>query len=139
MGKERIGLISREDLGIFSEEFLEVLEREGIDSHGELEKRLGDSFGTVKGFIQLEARPGGRSISPSEIVHTISYIIEGLGIPIEVRMSPKSGYSTIIVKSVDYIEDYRPVFHDGFGNCIQESRFEFSFDEVKNKLKNLTN
>lgn len=137
MIKECTGLISREDLGRFSEEFLETLKRENVNSHNSLQRMLGESLTTTKGFIQLEARPSGRGIIPSETAHVMSYIIDG-GIPIEVRMNPQSRYSKITVKSIDDIRGYVPFLYDGFGNCIQEIRFEFSFNEVKKHLRNLT-
>ena len=138
MGKDT-GLINQEYLGMLSEEFLRILWEKGINSHIDLERMLGESFATERGFIQLEERPSGVGIIPTDIAHTMSYIIEGLGIPIEVRMNPISKYSTITVKSIDDIEGYAPLLYDDFGNLIQTSRFDFSFDEIKKRLENLAN
>ena len=136
---EDTGLISQEYLGVLSGEFLETLEESGISSHDSLQRMLGESFTTTKGIIQLEARPSGRGLVPSSIAHVMSYIIDKVGIPIEVRMNVQSGYSTITVKSIDDIKGYGSFLHDDFGNLIQTTRFEFSFDEVKNHLRDLTN
>lgn len=136
---EDTGLISQKYLGVLSGEFLETLEESGISSHDSLQRMLGESFTTTKGIIQLEARPSGRGLVPSSIAHVMSYIIDKVGIPIEVRMNVQSGYSTIRVKSIDDIEGYQHLFYDGVGNLIQETKFSFSFNEVKNRLRNLTN
>ena len=145
MTNENNGLINRKYLGVLSEEFLETLKENGISSHEDLERMLGESFATKNGFIQLEERPSGLGVRAlgggiitSDIAHVMSYIIEEFGIPIEVRMNPKSKYSLITVKSIDDIEGYGPLLYDDLGNCIQRTRFEFSFNEVKKRLRDLT-
>lgn len=116
---------------------LDLFEREGIDSIVGLQERLGESFKVHGAVIQLETRPGGKTILPTDIAYTVSYIIQDTGIPIEIRMNSKSAYSKITLKLGDLIQGYNPFFEDGQGNIIQEKMLGFSFDEITEELRRL--
>ena len=130
-------MITRKDIGRYSTELLDLLKKEGISSIVGLQERLGESFKVHGAVIQLEARPGGKTVLPTDIAYTISYIIQNIGIPIEVRMSPRGVYSKITLKSGDLIQGYNPFFEDRQGNTIQEKMLGFSFDEIAEELKRL--
>ena len=126
--------IKREDLRRYSLEVLNMLEREKIDSIAELERRLGESFSTSEGLIQLESRPS----RDSSTALTISYIVKGKGIPIEVRLNPEHHYSLFFVKSEEKIDDYNPELLDPLGNVIQSKKIESSFEKMLKELKQLS-
>lgn len=126
--------IKREDLKRYSLEVLNMLEREKIGSISELEEKMGESFPTPEGIIQLESRPS----ESGSIASTISYIIEGKGIPIEIRLNPEHHYSLFIVKAEEELADYNPEFSDPLGNIIQDKRIESSFEKALEELKRLS-
>jgi len=127
-------MITREDLRKYSLEMLEVLRRERITSYGELEEKLGQSFDASEGKIQLEVRPSG----PGSSAYAISYIIYGKGIPIEIRMDNVGRYSKITLKAENKIEGYSAFIHDIFGNLMQDKRFEFSFNRIREELEKIS-
>ena len=128
-------MITNEDIRKYSTELLDLLEREGISSIEGLQKRLGESFTVQEGVVQLEARPGGKSLLPTDITHTINYIVQGRGIPIEVRINPRGSYSRITLKSENCMPGYNPFSKDARGNIIQEKMLGFSFDEIIEELR----
>ena len=129
-------IITHEDLKRYSSEMLDLLEREKIDDIEGLQKRVGESFVASDGIIQLEARPSGSKIIATDVALTMSYIIEGKGIPLEIRLNHNSAYSRIILKSQDRIEDYSPIGFDSVGsNVIQSKIGDYSFELIKEELK----
>ena len=130
-------MITREDLRRYSLGVLGLLEREKIDSIEELKKRLGESFEVPEGIVQLEQAPSGLNPIPDSIAYTMSYIIRGKGIPLEVRLNPTVNYSLIIIKSGSTVDGYSQDFRDPLGNTIQSNRFELSFEGMKDELRRL--
>ena len=130
-------MITREDIGRYSTEMLDLIDREKIDSVEGLQARLGESFEARDGIIQLEARPGGGSLFPTDIVLTMSYILTDKAIPLEIRINQAGDYSRIILKSKDMIQSYGPFQRDVQGNMAQDKKMSFSFDEVIRELGRL--
>ena len=131
MSKTR--LITGKEIRQIADRILSFLEKEDIDSVESLEKRLGSVFdveGQRKHRVELELRPSNFG----EEAYTISYVIPGKGIPIEVRMNPV-GYSKIIVKSIIEMEGYKGFVKDPFGNVVQEKTIKFDFEDVKIELE----
>ncbi len=95
---------------------------------------MGKSFSTPEGFIQLESRPSTKG----SLAITISYIIDGKGIPIEIRLNPEQDYSLFFVKSKEEIESYNPELVDPLGNVIQSKKIGSSFEEMLEELKRLS-
>ncbi|MEK6840663.1 MAG: hypothetical protein AABX79_01790 [Nanoarchaeota archaeon] len=127
-------IITKENLQRYSQEILEILARENICSTSDLEKRLGESFSTFNGLIQLESRPSASGSKAS----VISYIVKGKGIPIEIRLNPEHRYSLFFVKSEEKINDYNPELPDPIGNVIQSKKIESSFEKMLEELKQLS-
>ena len=67
----------------------------------------------------------------------MSYIKEGLGIPIEIRLNPQLSYSKIFLKVEEEIDGYEPFKKDAFGNVMQEKTFRYEFSLVKDELNRL--
>ena len=132
------GLVTKEEIGEYSSQILELLERERINSIKGLEKRLGKSFEVQDGIVKLEERPLGLGPIPTGLAHTISYIVEGKGIPIEISLNLTDNYVFMIVKSSSELEDYSKNFYDEAGNIIQSKRFRLSFDKVVEELSKLS-
>ena len=132
------GLITKEEIGKYSSQILELLERERINSIERLEKRLGESFEVQDGIVKLEKRPSGLGPIPTGLANTISYIVQGKGIPIEIRLNSKDNYVFMIVKSSSELEDYSKDFYDEIGNIIQSKKFRLSFDKVWEELNRLS-
>ena len=126
--------ISKEELKKTAERFHETLEREKIESVGDLEKNLGKTF-VVAGSeenIFIEMRPSNHGT----MAYTVSYNHPLTGIPMELKINPSQEYSQVIIKSGEEIEDYFPFTEDVFGNITQNRIFyspEFSLclDELK--------
>ena len=132
------GLITKEEIGKYSSQILELFVREKINSIQGLEKRLGKSFEVQGGIVKLEERPSGSGPIPTGLAHTISYIVEGKGIPIEIRLNLTDNYVFMIVKSSSELEDYSKDFYDEIGNIIQSKKFRLSFDKVWEELNRLS-
>ncbi len=126
--------ITKNDLQKYSSNILGLLGREKIRSISELEEKMGQSFSTPEGLIQLELRPS----KDSSTALTISYIVRGKGIPVEVRLNPQHHYTLFMVKAKERIESYNPVAPDLMGNIVQSKEFEFSFEEMLEELKRLS-
>ncbi|MEK6897095.1 MAG: hypothetical protein AABW93_01045 [Nanoarchaeota archaeon] len=127
-------IITKKDLQKYSSEILGMIEREKIGSISELEEKIGESFPTPEGLIQLESRPSTKG----SLAITISYIIDGKGIPIEIRLNPEQNYSLFFVKSEEEIESYNPELVDPLGNVIQSKKIGSSFEEALEELKRLS-
>ncbi len=126
--------ITKEDLRRYSSEILKFFEMEKIASFEQLEGKIGTSFNSLEGRIYLEMRPSKKM----SVAYTVSYVIHGKGIPIEIRLNKIYGYSNITIKSEEVMTEYKPQFSDPLGNIIQDKKFEFSFDKVLQELKKLT-
>ena len=131
-------MITNNDIRRYSSGILGLLEREEIDSIQGIQKRLGESFEMHDGVFQLEARPSGLNPVVDRISITMSYIIQGKGIPIEIRLNVKNNYAFMIIKSNSRLEGYNPDFYDPLGHIIQSKRFALSFDDVKEELKRMS-
>ena len=51
---------------------------------------------------------------------TISYAVDGTGIPLELKINPALNYTKIILKSEEQIPEYSPFMIDRFGNVMQD-------------------
>jgi len=132
----KTGLITDEEIKEIANRILSFLEKEEINSVESLEKRLGSVFdveGQRKHRIELESRPSNLKTQ----AYTLSYVIPGKGIPIEIRMNPTLRYSNMIVKSINKLKEYTGVLQDPFGNIIQEKAIKFDFEDVKTELERL--
>lgn len=132
----KTGLITQEKLKEIAKSVLDLLERESIDSIGSVFSRLGESF-KIKGEnhrIQIESR----SSKSGTGAHTISYIIPGGGIPIEIRLNPDFNYSKIIVKTESKLNGYTFFNSDCFGNILQDKVMgRYSISGIKKELEKL--
>ena len=132
------GLITKKEIGEYSSQILELLERERIDSIERLEKRLGKSFEVQDGIVKLEKIPSELEPAPTGSTHIISYIAQDKGVLIQVKLNLKEDYVFITLKSSSELEDYSKDFYDEAGNIIQSKRFRLSFDKVIEELHKLS-
>ena len=129
--------INGEDIRRFSEGLLEMMSNRGIASLKDFEDNVGEyPTREVGERVIIETRPSNENTR----AHTISYVIEGLGIPIEIRINPELDYSLIILKkSGELVKGYESFDSDCFGNSIQSRRMEQGTIEViLSELRNLS-
>ena len=126
--------ITKNDLQRYSSEIVSLLKNKNISSLEELERKIGSSFDSLEGKISLESRPSTKG----SLAITISYIIDGKGIPIEIRLNLEQNYSLFFVKSEEEIESYNPELVDPLGNVIQSKKIGSSFKEMLEELKRLS-
>ena len=68
---------------------------------------------------------------------TISYTIEGIGIPMEIRIKQIEGYSKITLKTNKLLPGYEPFTKDVCGNIAQDKKINSTdIDFIKKSLKN---
>jgi len=99
---------------------LGVLEGKGISSVADLESRVGIvipcgvGFGDYTKILLMPSKRGTRA-------YTISYIIEGEGVPVEIKVNNELGYSTIFVKADRLIPGFSLLGRDAL-NQIRQSK-----------------
>ena len=111
-----------------ADRLLGFIERGNISSVLDLEARLNERYDVESHsgeFITIEKNAGGRSSPiPNCWVYTIDYVVEGKGIPIELRVNANEGYSKVIVKFAGTVETYSTIIRDDYGNIIQAKNVE---------------
>ncbi len=129
--------ISLDDIRNIARNFLEVLSREGIQSNGDLEKRIGETFSlSSEDFVTIVLRPSDLGTS----AYSVSYIRHGTGIPVELRINEKLDYSRVCIKLQERIDGYLPFGSDIFGNIAQDKEIKSSdFSLVIQELRILGN
>ena len=60
-------------------------------------------------FIEAQIRLS----NAGTVAYTVSYVVEGVGIPLEVKINSSLGYTKFIVKSSDSFEGYNSFVSDG--------------------------
>ena len=129
--------ITKNKLGHFAGNLLSFLKKEKINSIEDLTQRNMERFSMDgQDRIIIELRPS----ELSSVANTISYMIPGVGIPIEARINSILDYSRIIIKSQEDFQGYSTFagVKDIFKNIIQEKTIrEASLDVVKKELEEL--
>jgi len=88
--------IKLEEIEKFAQQFLGFLDDNFIYSTSSLDPILGKKFSiTGESFFLVELRPSNGGTE----AYTLSYIIEGRGIPIEARINPRLDYIKFIIKA----------------------------------------
>jgi hypothetical protein len=112
--------ITLKDLGRFAGEFLHVLQRENIYSTQDLETRA--QRGGQKFMINMQESliiiP--RLSKMGTFASTMSYDVQGEGIPIELRINRQLNYTKSIIKFAGTIPGYTRFAADDFGNITQD-------------------
>lgn len=109
--------ITPADLATIAKSFLRLLEQENVTTCQDLERRLGSRH-EIKGtrdFISFTRRPSDLNTS----TYTISYVREGTGVPIELKINADLDYTNIILKFTGRLQNYAPFALDIFDNLIQ--------------------
>ena len=103
--------IPRTKINESAEVLLSVMEREdlyNLEPYGEPIRTF-----TVEDspdeFIEAQIRPS----NAGTVAYTVSYVVEGVGIPLEVKINSSLGYTKFIVKSSDSFEGYNSFASDG--------------------------
>ncbi|MBW3023316.1 hypothetical protein KY308_04395 [Candidatus Woesearchaeota archaeon] len=105
-----------------------ILDLEGITKLGRRVFPAKNSDGKIMTEIS--------SSNAGTFVHTVSYIIEGVGIPVEFKINPMLGYATIIAKAEFNIPEYKVFARDYFGNIMQAKRINsINPSEVRRELE----
>lgn len=123
--------------------FLEVLNREGINSVDGVVSKLGCRFlvkEQLEDYVEIRLREFRSDLPPS---YKISYNALGRGIPIEVSINKILKYIQFIVKANKHVDGYElfplPYVGDGAGNLRQAVRFNsIDFAVIENELERLT-
>jgi len=107
--------------------FLDILERKGIENVFDLEKMIGLTFsGSKRHHCSVEVRlmPEG----PSNFGHyDICYIHPKAGKIFELSINRELDYQHIIIKLQGIASGYSPFFRDDFGNYVQSRILEPSY------------
>ncbi|MEK6812650.1 MAG: hypothetical protein AABX86_00880 [Nanoarchaeota archaeon] len=106
---------------LISKDILDFLERERITSAEEMKKKEGETWMLKKGVyaldferrIEIAARP-----SDFGVASALSYIIYGLGIPLEIRINQTIGSTSFIIKDSQQLPTYQLFARDPSGNYI---------------------
>jgi len=107
----------KEDIKVISAEFLKLMDKESIFANEDLERMIGKEInGNISGDkLIFDNRPSDLGT----MAYTVSYIREGAGIPLELKINPSLDYARVIVKSQDCIFGYDLFSVDIFENIIQ--------------------
>lgn len=131
------GKIDREDIRRYSGEILRIMDEKTINSLRDLRNNVGEY--SLKKFgrrIVIEPRPS----KLDTWAHTISYVINGVGIPIEIRVNLELDYSLITLKTLEVLERYTSFnFVDRFSNVIQSKKImPGTIEGIRLELKTLS-
>ena len=128
--------VKKEYLGKIAENVLRVFDSEKIESLSDLDRIMNKRFPieSVKEQILIELRPS----SLGTTVRTVAYMIEGGGMPLEIKINEELGYSKMMVKGTFVLPDYRPVANDIFGNTFQNKKLDsIDISQIRYELKKL--
>lgn len=129
--------ISLEELSKIAENFLCVLEKEGIEKIEDLEKRTGTTIQLEKSqdFIVITTRPAYYK----SVANTILYNRPWSGIPITLEMNKKLEYSQIFIKCEKKLKDYNTFCHDYYDNSMQNKILSsLDLSDLKKELKRIS-
>ncbi len=101
--------------------FLGFLDEMGIESNEDLEARIGQSYllaDEIGGEVMINKNRTKQSI-PASLSYCVSYVVKGIGIPIELRINPNLNYSHLILKVQKVFDGYEPFSKDNFDNIVQ--------------------
>lgn len=131
-------MVTRQDLSKYSQRLIDFLAKQKIDSIKAIQDRKGVAFEIAQGeSIDFEERPSGRGIIPTDTAMTMSYIVDRVGIPIELRFNNSSGYVYVTIKCDRLREGYTLFLRDVLNNQIQTKRLEYSFEGTVKELEDL--
>lgn len=112
--------ITKEDIQGASRALLEVLAK-GISDIKGLERLMGRTLpGRSAGdeiFFQMCPSNGATD------AYGISYVSNGKGMPVEIKVNPQMGYTSFIVKSDCEWSGYEPFVTDDSNNIAQQKKF----------------
>ena len=128
--------ICKERLEAIIGNFLEIIEKEEINSTADLEKYFGEKLSIENSdeYIEIQQTPSNFGTQ----AHAASYNCPGKGIPLDIKINKTIGYSVITLKSEDVIPSFLPFTTDSFGNIAQEKNFRHTdFSKIKDELKEM--
>lgn len=133
--------VQPKDLKRIARSFLNIMERADVISLLDLEGVSEKTFpieGKTNEYVSVSFTPSSNQIRAYTKSPTLSYIIEGTGIPLEVKINSFEGYSKIIVKTQISIPDYYPFAVDRYGNIVQNKKIDSTdISEVRKELEKL--
>lgn len=128
-------IMTQKDIKEIASNLLFFLNSASLDSYEKIERQIGPHHFPIDGeTLEILFRPSNQTTQAL----TLSYIKEGYGVPLEVRMNKSLGYSLVVVKLNEYLTGYKPMAIDCFGNVVQTKRLETLFVPVKEELISLS-
>ena len=127
--------ILRETLAQYAKKFLNVLNAEGIRTEDDVQRAIERSFDVAQGEqVWIGLRPS----EEFTYAYTLSYIVNRVGIPIELKLNRELGYTKAIVKVQAQLSGYKPFLEDGFKNIVQQKILRrANVDKIRNELESL--
>ncbi len=128
--------ISLEELERIAGKLVTFIGENKIASLYDLDHLLGKRFALdCREGISIELCPSNKGTK----AYTLSYLIEGAGVPIEARINPRLNYSKILIKSEKKLVGYSEFARDAFGNHVQCKDIDgYDFREVYKELRSLS-
>jgi hypothetical protein len=125
---KRIQEIARGVAGFF--------DRELVKSIPDLERRVGNEFPGLKEqeFISVTMNPSNFGTR----AYTVSYVVQGSGIPVEVKINPHLKYSALIAKAEHLLFGFTQFMTDPNENKMQHRRLStLDIGEISDALRSL--
>lgn len=117
---------------------LGIMDEKQLNSLEELEKWEGNRFIPDSKRKHEYLKISKKSLKGETPSLILSYIIEGTGIPLEIKINQESNYSRIILKFNGTLVAYSPFMQDIYGNTIQKRVLAtIDVQEVKSHLRDL--
>jgi hypothetical protein len=118
---------------------IEFLNKNNITKTRDLERLLNQQFEInekTKEHIAIEMRPSNFG----SLVYDISYIQQGAGILIDIKINKEFDYTSFIIKGKFLLPDYQRFALDARDNIIQSKNINTaSMKRIRQELKNLQN
>ena len=128
--------IKLDEIEKFAQQFLGFLREKLVDSTYDLDRLLGKKFPiTGESYFSVELRPSNGGTE----AYTLSYVIEGRGIPIEACINPRLDYIKFMIKANKEAPGYS-VFglDEARENYVMSKELKgHDFSEVRKELRSL--
>lgn len=129
--------ISKQDLELRAHRLLKLLEDEGIDSIEDLEDKVLKNLRvkiSLTEEISFILSPSNNNTS----AYTISYGVDNVGTPLEIKMNSALNYTKIILKSIHHFRGYSPFHMDLYNNIMQQITIPHTnLSKIKEKIVSL--
>jgi hypothetical protein len=111
-------------------------DKEAVKTAEDLERRVGNEFRGLREneFILVAMHPSNHCTRAC----TMSYVVQGSGIPVEVKVNADLRYSALIVKAELPILGFTPFAVDPNNNCVQHKYMQtVDIGEIREALRSM--